>query len=89
MNLWKSLLDVAIVGLAFASTTVLVYAGIMRADESVHKNRLFSTSVAGVALASCIAGAIVHTVASHAYGGQSWIQWAHCAPCAATSAPPS
>lgn len=68
--------DMLIVGFAFGATTVALYGALIYADEHLHKNRLFSTSVAGVATASCMAGAIAHYVSSSAYKGV--IPWAHC-----------
>lgn len=70
------LCDMLIVGFAFGATTVALYSALIFADERVHKNRLFSTSVAGVATASCMAGAIAHYVTSSPYRGV--IPWAHC-----------
>ena len=72
----KDHLDTLIVGLAFGATTVILYASLVRVDEAIYQNRLFSTSVAGVTLAACIAGMIVHVVSSYAYRGA--IRWAHC-----------
>ena len=56
--------EILFISLAFSATSVCVYALNIYIDETLHQNRLFSTSVGGVAFATLIAGAVLHFLSS-------------------------